>query len=129
MYVHSLLGSRGDRTGAERSGIPRRINREKLEARRLENELADPGNLRHGIFQGLRTLLQERARHGAFAPSSGQVIHELADSVFVVERISRVDGRRMWCGHNVSAHPVSIPHPDGVSTLSLAPYDVRWFEV
>lgn len=129
IYVHSLLGSRGDRTSAERSGIPRRINREKLEARRLENELADPGHLRHGIFQGLRTLLRERARHPAFAPSGGQVIHALADSVFVVERISRVDGRRMWCGHNVSAHSVSIPHPDGGPTLTLAPYDVRWLEV
>ena len=31
IYFHSLFGSRGDRAGAEASGIPRRINREKLD--------------------------------------------------------------------------------------------------
>ena len=40
IYFHSMFGSRGDRAGAEASGIPRRINREKLDRVRLEEELS-----------------------------------------------------------------------------------------
>src|SRR5437588_7624959 len=42
LYFHSLFGSRGDRAGAEASGIPRRVNRQKLVRPELERELDDP---------------------------------------------------------------------------------------
>ena len=37
IYIHSLLGSRNDYYGKTTSGIPRRINREKLDYQTLEN--------------------------------------------------------------------------------------------
>ena len=54
IYFHSLFGSRGDRAGAEASGIPRRINREKLDRARLEAELGEAGSLRGRVWRGLK---------------------------------------------------------------------------
>ena len=45
LYFHSLLGSRGDRAAVAATGIPRRINREKLDCARLESELGAQGSL------------------------------------------------------------------------------------
>src|SRR5690606_24641955 len=60
IYFHSLFGSRGDPAGAEDSGIPRRINREKLTVERLEAELGHPRSLRHHVFSGMSALLRVR---------------------------------------------------------------------
>ena len=58
IYFHSLFGSRGDRQGAEESGIPRRINRKKLGLAALEAELDDPGSLRARVFAGIRQMIE-----------------------------------------------------------------------
>ncbi|XHB95160.1 hypothetical protein AAFF39_08225 [Lactococcus garvieae] len=53
IYYHSLFGSRNDHKGVLDSGINRRINREKLSAERLLDELkSDP--YRNGIYMGLK---------------------------------------------------------------------------
>src|SRR5688572_15656987 len=68
IYFHSLFGSRGDRAGAEVSGIPRRINRQKLALDEIERDLATSGSLRARVFAGVRTLLHVRRSHPAFQP-------------------------------------------------------------
>lgn len=72
IYFHSLFGSRGDRQGAETSGIPRRINRQKLDAPTLEAELADPDTRRSRIFAGIAAMLAARALLPAFDPFAPQ---------------------------------------------------------
>lgn len=125
IYFHSLFGSRGDRAGADTSGIPRRINREKLERARLETELADTTSLRAAVFNGQRELLRLRRLHAAFSPVASQRALELDPRLFAVVRES-ADGRdRMLCLHNVSAQPVAVRAEGGVSG-TLAPFSFEW---
>jgi len=106
IYFHSLFGSSGDRAGAEESGIPRRINREKLSADQLEDELADPSSQRALVFQGFRKMLSARAAHSAFSPDAAQTVLDAGEHAFAVLRESK-DGR-VLCLHNVTDQPRTI---------------------
>lgn len=124
IYFHSLFGSRGDRPGAETSGIKRRINREKMERAHLEEQLGQPASLRHLVFAGMRALLQQRQSHAAFAPASPQRVLELDPRVFAVLRESPDHSDRMLCLHNLSGQEIIVSSPAGQQTL--APWDHRW---
>ncbi len=113
IYFHSLFGSRGDRQGAEASGIPRRINRQKLDRADLERELADPSSLRARVFGGLRQLLAVRRGCRAFAPAGAQEVLSLDDRVFAVVRLPTGGGAPVLCLHNVSPEPVAVRLPAG----------------
>ncbi len=136
IYFHSLFGSRGDRAGAEASGIPRRINRERLERARLEAELADATSLRARVFSGYCELLRLRRAHAAFAPSSSQCVLDLDPRVFAVLRETH-DGRdRMLCLHNVSGDTVdcavsNVPEVEDIvasrEPFQLGPRAFRWW--
>lgn len=107
IYFHSLFGSRGDRLGAEVSGLNRRINREKLDRARLERELGDAHSVRAQIFGGLKQLLRIRRGQGAFHPQAAQRVLAGDERLFAVCRISLDEKERLLCLHNVSAQPVS----------------------
>jgi glucosylglycerate phosphorylase len=108
LYFHSLFGSRGDRAGAEASGIPRRINREKLDHARLEADLATTGSLRCRVLAGQRELLHARQQHPAFAPSGGQLVLTLDARVFALLR-QAWDGTDIVLGvHNVSPSSITL---------------------
>ena len=51
IFIHSLLGSRNYSDGVEVSGQARAINREKLDLRQLDNELADERSVRSRVFR------------------------------------------------------------------------------
>lgn len=108
IYIHSLLGSRGDRRAAEESGIPRRINRAKLERENLERELNQPDSLRAQVYAGLRRMLETRRQHAAFRPAAPQRIVALGPEVLVVRRDPGEGSRGISCVHNVSATEVEI---------------------
>jgi len=129
VYFHSLFGSRGDRAAAEATGIKRRINREKLERARIENELANPSSLRARIFRGLGEQLQLRRRHAAFAPAAGQRVLELDPRVFAILRESNDGSDRMLCLHNVSAEAVHVRVPGMSQDISLASFDTHWMSL
>jgi glycosidase len=127
IYFHSLFGSRNDRAGAESSGIPRRINRQKLSRAELEAELARPDSLRTRVFTGLRNLLQQRRQNPAFAPGATQRLLEMDSRVFALERISAAGKDRVLCLKNVANAPVSVgPNAELKSAIILAPYETRW---
>ena len=92
IYFHSLFGSRGDRRGAEESGIPRRINRKKLDLAELQAELDNPESLRARVFTGVRRMIEARAAHPAFSPYAGQEVSEAPPELFLAVR-SASDGR------------------------------------
>ena len=145
IYFHSLFGSRGDRAGAEASGIPRRINRKKLERVELENELAEPNSLRARVFEEMRKMLQVRASEPAFNPTAAQRVVEIDSQILAIERIS-ANGQKIFCLHNVSDASVQISIaseafgksgrfktligekeiPVSESTLKLKPYEFIW---
>jgi sucrose phosphorylase len=108
IYFHSLFGSRGDRAGAEASGIPRRINRQKLDAVRLQSELGIVGTLRSQVLAGQRFLLRLRRQHPAFAPAEPQRVLALDNRVFALVRQSCDGGDTVLCLHNVSPTPVTV---------------------
>lgn len=86
IYFHSLFGSRGDREGAESSGIPRRINRRKFELAELESELASPNGLRGQVFGFFTGFLQQRARLEALSPQSPQTVLDSPDEILALLR-------------------------------------------
>lgn len=129
IYFHSLFGSRGDPRAAETSGLPRRINRQKLDRARLERELNTAGTLRSCVFAGYCALLDVRRAHPAFAPAGAQRVLELDPRLFTLRRRS-VDGEdEVLCVHNVSQEKVSLelgqvegPRRDWVPVWSSAPF-------
>jgi sucrose phosphorylase len=130
IYFHSLFGSRNDRAGADSAGIPRRINRQKLERAQLENELAAGDSLRARVFGGFKEMLARRRTHPAFAPSSPQQVIDLSPNVFAVLRQSRDGKDRMLCLHNVGAQPATVESRDaGLPECTLSPYETKWVEL
>ena len=140
IYFHSLYGSRGDRRAAEESGIPRRINRKKLDLAKLEAALDDPNNLRARVFAGLRQLLRARASHPAFSPYAEQEVPEAPSEVFAARR-NATDGRKVLCLTNVTTNSVTYALPSDVEwriltqlpetnvsrgVVQLPPYGILW---
>ncbi|HEX4213061.1 MAG TPA: sugar phosphorylase [Candidatus Dormibacteraeota bacterium] len=133
IYFHSLFGSRGDRQGAEKSGIKRRINRQKLEREPLETELADPASRRSQVFEGMRRLMEMRRSSAAFHPSGRQEVLSVDARVFAILRESPDGQESALCLHNVTDDEVEVELqvPDGSSPqqavhFQLAPYESRW---
>jgi sucrose phosphorylase len=120
IYFHSLFGSRGDRAGAEASGIPRRVNREKLARADLERELADPSSRRAGVLYGLKGLLRRRQSSGAFHPAGRHEVLPADRRVLALRRTSPDGLETVLCLHNVSADPVQAEGE------TLGPYEARW---
>jgi hypothetical protein len=106
IYFHSLFGSRGDRTGADASGIPRRINREKSSRAELERDLADAGSLRARILGRYARLLRVRRSFSAFHPGGRQEILANDDRIFAVLRLAPNGRERVLCLHNVTGTPL-----------------------
>lgn len=132
IYFHSLFGSRGDRVGAESSGIPRRINREKLDAAALEADLQDAGSRRRRVFDGMAAMLAARASHPAFNPFQTQEILETGPELFAVRRGSA--GREAVAVVNVTSEPQDLELPPECAKWrpllgqlgTLPPYGVLW---
>ena len=136
IYFHSLLGSRNDTNGADQSGINRRINREKLIYDQLIEDLHDETSLRHQVFYGMKHMLNVRRNEPLFSPHAKQVILELDQRVFAVER--RGNEETIINITNVSSDSVEIKltgtYQDLITNLksrdyvSLEPYQYGWFK-
>lgn len=151
IYVHSLLGSGNWQEGVKESGINRRINREKLNANALTEELEEPGSLRRLIYDGFRALLEIRRAHKAFDPTSPQRVLKLDPEVFALVRTARDSSESILCLQNTSRRrrqmtldgrncPVPlgaeydcltdggsvIQAEEGAWTVILEPYEVLW---
>jgi sucrose phosphorylase len=108
IYIHSLLGSRGDREGVRRTGRARSINRAQLRTAELAAELADPGSLRARVFPAYLRLLELRREQPAFHPDAGQEIPELGDGVFAVRRRCPRSGQEILALHSLLSRPQSV---------------------
>ena len=98
VYYHALIGSRGHREGFLSSGIKRRINREKLDARKTLAELRQEGTLRNLVSREYKRLIALRRSLPAFHPNSPQQVLRLAPEVFALLRGE--------CAHPAGAEPV-----------------------
>ncbi len=107
IYIHSLLGSRNDYYGKTTSGIPRRINREKLNAEILEEALNNDTN-RKVIFNGFLRILNIRKCHSAFSPVASQEILELDPGVFGLIRSNKETNEIIYVLINVSNDKITL---------------------
>lgn len=107
IYIHSLLGSRNDYYGKTTSGIPRRINREKLDVQKLEEALNGDTN-RKKIFDELLRRLNIRKQHSAFSPMASQEVLELDSRVFAVIRNNEETQETIYVLINVSTENVTL---------------------
>lgn len=135
LYIHSLLGSRNDYYGKAVSGIPRRINREKLALASLEQQLQE-NPIRRTIFTSLCRMLRCRASHAAFSPYAAQQILPWGDDLFAIRRTG--GGENVLCVVNVTGRDVPLPEAvhgtllledtrcDGI--LTLRPWQVAWIQ-
>lgn len=106
IYIHSLLGSRNDYYGMSTSGIPRRINREKLDVEKLSEQLRSETN-RKVIFDELIRRLKIRKEHKAFSPAAHQKLLFEDKRLLALERISEA-GEKITVLVNVSSETVPI---------------------
>lgn len=139
LYFHSLFGSRGDRQAAESCGMPRRINRQKLDRAPLELALAAPGSLRSRVFSGMARLLQARRGLSAFHPNAPFEVLDSDPRLFLIRRVAPDGQNPVLCLHNLAGQAVDLnasitpgPAQHLLSTVPqvhpsrLAPYEARW---
>jgi sucrose phosphorylase len=141
LYFHSLFGSRGDAAAVLRTGVPRAVNRERLDRSRLEAELHREGSRRRKIFEALSRLIRARQGLPALHPQAPQLALDLGPHIFGLERTS-IDGRQLViCLHEVAGvadrirlrsgvgHDVLAGEDIPLSGIPLAPYQTRWMRV
>jgi sucrose phosphorylase len=139
----------------EQTGRYRTINREKLQLALLEEQLADPGSLRHQVFQQYVHLLRVRRSQRAFHPNGAQEVIAGNRSLFALLRTAPEPDteERIICLHNVSqqeqAFEISLREMDVAHRgmvhdlvggtdyavaeddhlrLVVAPYEVLWLK-
>ena len=135
MYYHSVLGSQNDREAALQSGINRRINRTKLDADVLAEELEISGSLRKLIFDAYSQLLSIRRGNTVFNPF-GLAEYEDQDGVLIILRETE---QAMFCGlHNFKGQTrriaARIPvmtdmisgEEENATHWELEPYSYKW---
>ncbi len=149
VYFHSLVGSENYRQGVEESGIPRRINREKLDLGALVDQLETTGSLRQAVYHGLRQRIALRRQRSAFHPEAAQEVVDVDDRLFVLLRgagrhrvltvvnTSDQDVQLRWPlpSHADQAGPwrdavdgTTYEEQDGQLVLNIAPYASHWLE-
>lgn len=140
IYIHSLLGSRNDFEGVERTGYNRSINRAKLQSDEVLGQIAAEDSFRAQIFQGCLNLVRTRIAHSAFHPNAAQRALSVGTSaVFALLRQSET--MQVLALHNVSEVEQTINlgefcRNECVDLLTsatlparnhtMAPYEVRW---
>ena len=136
IYIHSLLGSRNDYYGKTTSGIPRRINREKLDLGYVRSQLTGESN-RARIFREMIRRLDIRRKESAFSPAADQQVIPCQKEVLALLRENQKTGSRVWALVNVSGktQTVEIPDMEGIDLLggdrisgkiSLDPWACAW---
>ena len=135
IYYHSIFGSKNDYVGLEKSGINRRINREKLEINKLYEEL-ETSNYRKIIFTGITKLIEIRQNEKSFNPYGNQEVVELSDKLFSLRRT--YEDESILAITNLSNEEVTVKV--GVSGLDLisnkkvnqvlkvSPYQSMWIK-
>lgn len=102
IYVHSLLGSRNYLQGVKETGRNRSINREKLNACKLAEELADNNSLRSKVLSRYNDLIKKRIKQKAFHPNASQDVLHVNANVFSFVRTSIDGDESIICLVNVS---------------------------
>lgn len=138
IYFHSLIGSTNWTAGVEKSHHNRDINREKVLASDVNDDMLASDSRRHLVLERYRQLLTARSQEPAFHPVAPQHVLDLGPQLFALERVSPAGGR-VWTLQNVSDQTVTLDLPAGAwsdllasdsytDTIELPPYAVKWLK-
>jgi glycosidase len=139
IYYHSLFGSQNYHDGVKQTGMNRSINREKLEASKVEKELLASGSRRNLVFEKLRHLISVRAQHHAFHPQGDQEVLQLHESVFALKRSASSDDEVIVILINCSGSTVVLETGVSAGTdvltgreysgkIGLEPFEILWLQ-
>lgn len=139
IYIQSILGSRNDYDGVEKSGYNRAINRKKYLREKIEAELMDDSTLRHRVYYALSRLITIRRNNKAFHPESTFAIKKISPCIMQIERIAKT-GECVVALFNVSDNINSVNGEPFHGTdliseanltgeiLTLRPWQVLWIK-
>lgn len=137
IYYHSLLGSRNDYEGLEKSGINRRINREKLEYNAIKESI-NKDERRKEIFNRIKSLVKIRKEESAFSPYANQSVLDFGQDIFSLERYNEETQEKITLLVNVSAKDIEIDTniigKDIITCsqingkIKLKPYEFMWIK-
>ena len=138
-YYHSIVGSRNYYEGVKNTGTPRSINREKLDYKKIKEEILKNGSLRNMVYKKIAKLLKIRRECKAFDPHGEQRILDLDRSLFTVERTSPDNRDKIVAIINVSDKKVTIPVLKNfkkdqlsdrifINQIPINPYESLWLQ-
>ncbi len=139
-YIHSLLGSRNWTAGVEQTGRARTVNREKLRAKDVVQDLKNPNSFRSRVFYPYIDLIKTRKKQPAFHPNAEFEILDLGPQIFAIKRSCKE--QILYAVTNISSTDVSVSIPDVESDrrmtdllsgapfvagdITLTPYQYIW---
>lgn len=118
LYFHSLVATRNDYAGLERTGRARSINRRKFSEEELDALLADSSSVPARVLSELVRRLRLRSASPSFHPDAPQTVVDLGPKLFCIVRERA--GRSVVSISNVSAHPLEVRPGQRIPSLDLA---------
>ncbi|MBC1288546.1 sugar phosphorylase [Listeria welshimeri] len=139
VYIQSILGSRNDYLGVEKTGHNRSINRKKYHLAEITAELEQADSLRKGTYDALTKLISTRKAESLFHPEIPMEVLESTAELFVIKRSSGAESIILI--HNLSEQEVSYSLDSGVYTnlytgstitgsdsINLSGYEFCWLK-
>ncbi|MBC2335689.1 sugar phosphorylase [Listeria welshimeri] len=139
VYIQSILGSRNDYLGVEKTGHNRSINRRKYHLAEITAELEQADSLRKGTYDALTKLISTRKAESLFHPEIPMEVLESTAELFVIKRSSGAESIILI--HNLSEQEVSYSLDSGVYTnlytgftitgsdsINLSGYEFCWLK-
>ncbi len=132
IYYNSLIGSRNDYEGVRKSGMNRRINREKFLELEIEKEIKS-NDIRKNVIAEMNQLLVVRKNEKLFNPYNRQEVLNLGTSLFGVKRIDE-DNQEINCIINIT-NKIQKTKLTGLDILTnqrfegvINPYQIIWLK-
>ncbi len=119
IYIQSLLGTRNDLQGVERSGRARSINRSRHDYSDVVTALSRTESLEARIFERLTHLIRMRRQQDAFDPYAPFEVLDHGDSIFAIRRGDPMSGATITCINNLTDKDVLLEISDVVSGQEL----------
>lgn len=108
IYFHNLMATRNNLQGVSVTGRYRTINRKKWYFDELNDELSDPDTNTNRVFNRMKQIIAARWHHPAFHPFGGQMVHEIEDRLFCIERWDPDKTERVLVIANVSGMDIKV---------------------
>jgi len=130
IYIHSLLGSGNYLQGVKRTGMKREINREKLQYKKIDQELRNKNSIRHKTLSNYLNILNVRKNIGALNPYFEEKPIKSDKKLFITER--KHEGNKIIVIVNVSEDKIFLKkYVNKIDFISkkrfdgnIEPYDV-----